>query len=115
MNSRQRVQAALEKQPVDRVPVWMLFHPETAQKLAGLLDIPAARLSDALGDKAYLLGDFSIADIAMATVLREGVEARLIAEYPRLAAYLDRCTGRPAFQRAMDAQLASFKEKPVTA
>ena len=75
----------------------------------------AARLSDALGDKPYLLGDFSIADIAMATVLREGVEAGLIAEYPRLAAYLDRCTGRPAFQRAMAAQLASFKEEPVTA
>ena len=73
------------------------------------------RLSDALGDKDYLLGDFSVADIAMATVLREGVEAGLIAEYPRLAAYLDRCTGRPAFQRAMAAQLASFKEEPVTA
>ena len=73
------------------------------------------RLSDALGDKPYLLGDFSIADIAMATVLREGVEAGLVAEYPRLAAYLDRCTGRPAFRCAMDAQLASFKEEPVTA
>ena len=73
------------------------------------------RLSDALGDKPYLLGDFSIADIAMATVLREGVEAGLIAEFPRLAAYLDRCTGRPAFTRAMAAQLASFKEEPVTA
>jgi glutathione S-transferase len=84
----------------------------------GLIDFIRTRfgrLSDALGDKAYLLGDFSIADIAMATVLREGVEAGLTAEYPRLAAYLDRCTGRPAFQRAMDAQLASFKEEPVTA
>jgi glutathione S-transferase len=84
----------------------------------GLIDFIRTRfgrLSDALGDKAYLVGDFSIADIAMATVLREGVEAGLIAEYPRLAAYLDRCTGRPAFQRAMDAQLASFKEEPVTA
>ncbi len=73
------------------------------------------RLSDALGDKPYLLGDFSIADIAMATVLREGVEAELVAEFPRLAAYLDRCTERPAFARAMAAQLASFKEEPVTA
>ena len=53
--------------------------------------------------------------IAMATVLREGVEAGLIAEYPRLAAYLDRCTARPAFTRAMDAQLVSLKEEPVAA
>ncbi|WP_432768911.1 MAG: glutathione S-transferase family protein [Sphingopyxis sp.] len=74
-----------------------------------------ARLSDALGDKPYLVGDFSIADIAMATVLREGVEAGLVAEHPRLAAYLDRCTARPAFKRAMDAQLASFKQEPVAA
>ena len=84
----------------------------------GLIEFIRARfgrLSDALGDKPYLLGDFSVADLAMATVLREGVEAGLIAEYPRLAAYLDRCTGRPAFQRAMAAQLASFKEEPVTA
>lgn len=84
----------------------------------GLIDFIRSRfgrLSDALGEKPYLLGDFSIADIAMATVLREGVEAELVAEFPRLAAYLDRCTGRPAFQRAMDAQLASFTKEPVTA
>ena len=73
------------------------------------------RLNDAMGDKHYLVGDFTAADIAMASVLREGVEAGLIAEYPRLAAYLDRCTDRPAFQRAMAAQLESFKEEPVTA
>ena len=84
----------------------------------GLIDFIRTRfgrLSDALGDKAYLLGDFSIADIAMATVLREAVEAGLVAEFPRLAAYLDRCTARPAFRRAMDAQLLSLRKEPVTA
>ncbi|KQZ73622.1 glutathione S-transferase [Sphingopyxis sp. Root214] len=69
------------------------------------------RLNDAIGDKQYLTGEFSVADIAMATVLREGVEAGLIAEQPRLQAYLDRCLARPAFQRAMDAQLAAFSEE----
>src|SRR3546814_136150 len=59
------------------------------------------RLNDAMGDKDYLTGTFSVADIAMATVLREAVRARLIAELPRLQAYLDRCLARPAFQRAM--------------
>ena len=47
----------------------------------------------------------------MASVLREGVEAGLIAEQPRLQAYLNRCLARPAFQRAMDAQLAAFSEE----
>lgn len=28
---------------------------------------------------------------------------------PRLVAYLDRCTSRPAFKRALDAQLADFR------
>ena len=69
------------------------------------------RLNDAMGDKQYLVDDFTVADIAMATVLREGVEAGLIAEQPRLQAYLDRCLARPAFQRAMDAQLAAFSEE----
>lgn len=69
------------------------------------------RLDDAMGDKQYLTGTFTVADIAMATVLREAVEAGLIAEQPRLQTYLDRCLARPAFQRAMDAQLAAFSEE----
>jgi len=50
MNARQRVHAALRRQPVDRVPVFMWFHPQTAQRLAGLLEIPVARLAEAMGD-----------------------------------------------------------------
>ncbi len=42
MNSKQRVHAALRKQPVDRVPVFMWFHPDTAHHLAELLEIPPA-------------------------------------------------------------------------
>ena len=50
MNSKERVHAALQRKPVDRLPVFMWFHPETAQRLAGLLEIPVARLSEAMGD-----------------------------------------------------------------
>ncbi|WP_033074651.1 glutathione S-transferase family protein [Sphingopyxis sp. MWB1] len=84
----------------------------------GLIDFirtRLTRLSDALGEKDYLLDDFSVADIAMATVLREGVEAGLVAEFPHLSAYLDRCTARPAFTRALEAQLASLRLNPVAA
>ena len=69
------------------------------------------RLNDAMGDKDYLVGDFSAADIAMASVLREAVDAGLIAAQPRLQAYLDRCLARPAFQKALAAQLAAFSEE----
>ncbi|MGL3822440.1 glutathione S-transferase family protein [Sphingopyxis sp. R3-92] len=69
------------------------------------------RLNDAMGDKDYLVGDFSAADIAMASVLREAVDAGLIAGQPRLQAYLDRCLARPAFQKALAAQLAAFSEE----
>ena len=69
------------------------------------------RLNDAIGDKPYLVGEFTVADIAMATVLREGVEAGLVAEQPRVAAYLDRCLARPAFQRALAAQLDAFNDE----
>ena len=50
MSGKARVHAALRREPVDRVPVYMWFHPETAQRLAGLLGIPVGRLAEAMGD-----------------------------------------------------------------
>lgn len=67
------------------------------------------RLADALGDRAWLAGEFSIADIAMSTVLREAASRGMLTERPSLAAYVERATTRPAFQRALAAQLAPFE------
>lgn len=50
MNSKERVKRALRRAPVDRVPVFMWFHPSTARRLAASLEIPPALLADALGD-----------------------------------------------------------------
>jgi uroporphyrinogen decarboxylase len=50
MTSRERVFAALQRKPVDRVPVFMWFHPETAAILARHLDIPASLVDEALGN-----------------------------------------------------------------
>ena len=50
MNSKQRVQAALERKPVDRVPVYMWFHPATTDRFAKLLEIPSAYLGQAMGN-----------------------------------------------------------------
>ena len=35
---------------MDRVPVFMWFHPQTAQRLARLLEIPVSRVAEAMGD-----------------------------------------------------------------
>jgi len=50
MNSKERVHAALARQPVDRVPVFMWFHPDTAARLARLLEIDPADVGEALGN-----------------------------------------------------------------
>ena len=77
----------------------------------GARDFARRRLSGlakSLGDKRYLDGDrFTAGDLMMATVLR--ILPDLIDDH-RLSDYLDRCTFRPAFQRALEAQLADFRE-----
>jgi hypothetical protein len=50
MNAKQRVHAALRRHPVDRIPVFMWFHPQTAGHLARLLEIPAAYVAEAMGN-----------------------------------------------------------------
>jgi len=47
---KQRVHAALRRQPTDRVPVFMWFHPQTARHLGDLLEIPASAVGAAMGD-----------------------------------------------------------------
>ena len=73
------------------------------------------RLQEALGTSEWLDGAFSVADIAMVTVLRNADHEDLMSSRPRLADYVARGTARPAFQRALGAQLADFQPEPVAA
>ena len=67
------------------------------------------RVSDWLGEKQWLEGDsFTIGDLIMVTVLRFLNHTSMVAEFPNLAAYQKRGESRPAFQRALSAQLAVF-------
>jgi uroporphyrinogen decarboxylase len=50
VSSRERVRAALEHRPADRVPVFMWFHPRTAAQLARRLEIPAGLVGEAMGN-----------------------------------------------------------------
>jgi glutathione S-transferase len=64
-------------------------------------------LANSLGAKPYLDGEcFTAGDLMMTTVLR--IVPELVGD-PRLEAYVGRCTSRPAFRRALDAQLGDFR------
>ena len=70
-----------------------------------------AALARSLGDKPFLDGSrFTAGDLMMATVLRILANTDIVASHPQLVAYIERCTARPAFQRALNAQLADFRE-----
>jgi glutathione S-transferase len=69
-----------------------------------------AALTRSLGDKLFLDGErFTAGDLMMTTVLRILSHTDMVSREPRLAAYLDRCTARAAFKRALEAQLQDFK------
>ena len=84
-----------------------LRRPEAEKKVRDRLK----RVSDWLGDKEHLEGRFTVGDLMMTTVLRNLRHTMLVAEHPNLAAYQARCEARPAFQRALAAQLADFEER----
>jgi glutathione S-transferase len=78
----------------------------------GALAIAQARLNAlaaVLADREYLENTFSGADLLMTTVLRFLRHTTLVSDMPVLAAYQARCEARPAFKRALDAQLTPFE------
>jgi glutathione S-transferase len=68
------------------------------------------QLAEALGEKDYLEGRFTVGDLMMADVLRIIDSTGIIDDYPTLKAYKHRCEARPAFQRAMKAQMEGFAQ-----
>lgn len=85
------------------------------RKAAEVLAVRLKRLSDWLGDKAYLEGEFSAGDLMMACVLREIAGSPHLAAFPALEAYCERCLARPAFGRALEAQMKHFRVKDTGA
>ena len=69
------------------------------------------QLSERLGDKEWLEGSrFNIGDLIMVSVLRLADRGQLLGQTPNLAAYVKRGEARPAFQRALNDQLATYRE-----
>ncbi|MBS0471384.1 MAG: glutathione S-transferase family protein [Proteobacteria bacterium] len=68
------------------------------------------QLATALGDKDYLEEQFTVGDLMMATVLRIlNDDPEFLDAEPALKAYKARCEARPAFQKALKAQLDDFE------
>ncbi|MBO0906207.1 glutathione S-transferase family protein [Jiella sonneratiae] len=68
------------------------------------------QLQAALGERPHLLGGFQAPDILMATVLRDLGHSDVLSRYPALQRYVERCTNRPAFQKALAEQIAPFAD-----
>lgn len=101
-------------------PIMMLnvidFQPDARTKNVELRENVMKRiqtrldgLSAFLGDREYLIADrFTAADLMMTTVLRILRTTDLVDKMPALDAYRQRSEARPAFQRALSAQMATF-------
>jgi glutathione S-transferase len=84
---------------------WGKLRRPAAEKFAvARLDGVAA----ALAGNDYLVGRFTVADLLMCTVLRFLRHTQMIEQHPVLGPYKARCEARPAFQRALEAQMANF-------
>jgi glutathione S-transferase len=70
-----------------------------------------SELAARLGEREYLEGRFTAGDLMMTTVLRVLRHTDLVAAEPKLKAYQERCEARPAFRRALSAQLAAFERR----
>jgi glutathione S-transferase len=91
-----------------------LFYAQEAWARArrpGAVEAAQKRLQDLaawLGERDYLEGCFTAADLLMTTVLRILRHTSIVAQIPVLENYRLRCEARPAFQRALAAQMAVF-------
>jgi glutathione S-transferase len=68
-----------------------------------------SQLAKVLDGKDWLEGRFTAGDLMMVTVLRMLKGTGLLEKEPAIKAYVERGEARPAFQRALAAQLAAFK------
>jgi len=86
---------------------WAKARRPAAEKLAQLR---LEGLAASLAGRDYLEQEFSAGDLLMVTVLHILRHTTLVSGNPVLAAYQSRCEARPAFQRALAAQLEPFEQ-----
>lgn len=80
--------------------------------IAARVDARLGRLADWLGQRDWLEDRFTVGDLLMVATLRS-TDSETLGRHPTLAAYVGRGEARPAFQRALAAQLADFVPDPA--
>jgi glutathione S-transferase len=113
--------AALNSVEMASLP-WSLFHfwgntGDTPgwKQLDDFLTARLDRLETVLSDREWLAGSFSVADIAMADVLRLVDRFDGLAAHPACSGYVGRATARAAFVKAHADQMAHFAAADRTA
>jgi glutathione S-transferase len=81
-----------------------LGRPAIAEAVCDRLAVLAGQLEA----RDFLIGRFTAADILMATVLRLIRHTDFVASHLPVDAYLKRCEARPAFQKALNEQMADY-------
>ncbi|CAK7255000.1 MULTISPECIES: glutathione S-transferase family protein [unclassified Shinella] len=76
--------------------------------LDDFLKLRLQRMEPVLSQREWLAGPFSVADIAMADVLRLVDRFDGLADHPACRRYMTRATARPAFAKAHADQMAHF-------
>jgi len=95
----------LDRQPADVLARAPEIRAAVVERTQGRL----SQLAAFLGDREHLVaGRFTAADVLMTTVLRALRNTDLVCKMPSLEAYRLRCEARPAFKKALEAQLAVF-------
>src|SRR5688572_26900461 len=85
-----------------------LRRPSAEQAVLGRLE----QLTERLKTREYLEDRFTAGDLMMAAVLQILRHTDLVARFPVLQAYLERCTSRPAYRKALADQMAVFARHP---
>ena len=78
------------------------------RRVEAFLDGRLRHMETVLAGRAWLAGTFSVADIAMADVLRLVDRFERLAAYPACRDYVARAVSRPAFAKAHADQIAHF-------
>ena len=106
----QWVMAALNSVEMVSVPWWFISLSNPPENpLAGWLNQRFDRLEAVLDQRQWLVASrFTVADLIMAEVLRMPNRLGALDGHPALQSYVARLCSRPAFEKALDDQLAQF-------
>ena len=102
--------SALNSIEMATVPWWFLrMSGDRDNKLGGWVEKRLGQLEHVLSARTWLAsGRFTVADLLMADVLRVP-EVRAFGHRPATEAYVQRMTGRPAFEKAKADQIRQFE------